>query len=411
MRSKAPHRSTTHRPRLDLEAARLARLAVRRRRRDAGAARRSPRCFCPRRSRPPPRAPSPGCCFASSAPCAHADDCGGGGWGPAAAGVRRRRVAGARPPPACTAVAAARGAPRRRRRRRHLHVGTWPGPTPAGTCTWISWPVGARTSSARRRAVRDLTSINMIARGWGARGSVRLRLGRASGGRRDCEKGRRAGSRSGGRAGKWRTRARSAPRPTSSRRSRASRAPSPVAPTPTARQARTRTSAEEESSDGAGRPGLRRSAPTEQAARRGPWLLAAAQWRIEEERRLAPEQGLLRLSADELGLVLKFLPDVEDIAKCATLCRTLKLAASRAADARAASAPVPLPLQPGESKLRAVRWAEAMGGLAPRTLAAGTATIWSFGWRAVYWEAQLVGPAGTTALPGGFNGDALRAHA
>ena len=111
--------------------------------------------------------------------------------------------------------------------------------------------------------------------------------------------------------------------------------------------------------------------PTEQAARRGPWLLAAAQWRIEEERRLAPEQGLLRLSADELGLVLKFLPDVEDIAKCATLCRTLKLAASRAADARAASAPVPLPLQPGESKLRAVRWAEAMGGLAPRTLAAG----------------------------------------
>ena len=62
---------------------------------------------------------------------------------------------------------------------------------------------------------------------------------------------------------------------------------SPVAPTPpTARQARTRTSAEEESPDGAGRPGLRRSAlSTEQAARRGPWLLAAAHWKIQEERR------------------------------------------------------------------------------------------------------------------------------
>ena len=102
---------------------------------------------------------------------------------------------------------------------------------------------------------------------------------------------------------------------------------SPVAPTPpTAKQARTRSSAEEESPDGAGRPGLRRSAPTEQAARRGPWLLAAAQWRIEEERRLAPEQGLLRLSADELGSVVKFLPSAEAIARVVRTCRAFKVA-------------------------------------------------------------------------------------
>ena len=181
---------------------------------------------------------------------------------------------------------------------------------------------------------------------------------------------------------------------------------SPVAPTPpTAKQARARSStdvAEEESPDGAGRPGLRRSAPTEQAARRGPWLLAAARWRIEEERRLAPEQGLLRLSADELGLVLKFLPDVEDIAKCATLCRTLKLAASRAADARFAAAPMPLPpLKEGESKLRAVRWAEAMGGRAPRTIAAGANhSLVISGGELVYWETLGAGPPGTAAHPG-----------
>lgn len=81
---------------------------------------------------------------------------------------------------------------------------------------------------------------------------------------------------------------------------------------------------------------------------------------------------LLDLSADELGHVLKFLPDAEAIARTAEVCRTLKLGASRAADARAAAAPVPLPpLNPGEPKLRAVRWAEAAGTCPRQTLAAG----------------------------------------
>jgi alpha-tubulin suppressor-like RCC1 family protein len=72
---------------------------------------------------------------------------------------------------------------------------------------------------------------------------------------------------------------------------------------------------------------------------------------------------VLDLSADELGLVLKFLPDAEDIARAATVCHQFKVGAQRAAEARAAEAPVPLPpLKPGESKLRALRWAETVAG-------------------------------------------------
>ena len=86
------------------------------------------------------------------------------------------------------------------------------------------------------------------------------------------------------------------------------------------------------------------------------------------------EHGLLSLSADALGHVLKSLPDAEDIARAAPACRAFKLAATHAADARAAACFLPLPpLSAGEPKLRALRWAEAVIRRPPRTLAGGFA--------------------------------------
>ena len=84
------------------------------------------------------------------------------------------------------------------------------------------------------------------------------------------------------------------------------------------------------------------------------------------------------LSADELGHVLRYLPDAVDIAKVASTCHAFKVASLRAADARAAASPVPLPrlittVHEVEPKLRALRWAEEMGRRPPRTIACGWA--------------------------------------
>jgi alpha-tubulin suppressor-like RCC1 family protein len=82
---------------------------------------------------------------------------------------------------------------------------------------------------------------------------------------------------------------------------------------------------------------------------------------------------LLDLSTDELGYVIRQLPNAIEIAHAAEVCRSFKTAVKHAADARAAapwsSVPVP-PLKPGEPKLRAVWWAEDVGGRA-RTMSAG----------------------------------------
>ena len=77
---------------------------------------------------------------------------------------------------------------------------------------------------------------------------------------------------------------------------------------------------------------------------------------------------LLDLSADALGHVLFRLPDAEDIARAAPACKAFSAAASHATKLRADALPFPLEpllkpmnphLKPLESKLHAVRWAEA----------------------------------------------------
>ncbi len=88
---------------------------------------------------------------------------------------------------------------------------------------------------------------------------------------------------------------------------------------------------------------------------------------------------LLDLSHDELGIVLRHLPDAEDIAQAAEVCKAFKVGSQRATAARVASSPVPLPsAKPlyvvgtkfaDEPKLRRLRWAEAVAP--PLTLAGG----------------------------------------
>lgn len=88
---------------------------------------------------------------------------------------------------------------------------------------------------------------------------------------------------------------------------------------------------------------------------------------------------ILDLSHDELGIVLRLLPDAEDIAHAAEVCKAFKVGSQRATAARVAASPVPLPsAKPlyvvgtkfaDEPKLRRLRWAEAVAP--PLTLAGG----------------------------------------
>ena len=88
---------------------------------------------------------------------------------------------------------------------------------------------------------------------------------------------------------------------------------------------------------------------------------------------------ILDLSHDELGIVLRHLPDAEDIAQAAEVCKAFKVGSQRATAARVAASPVPLPsAKPlyvvgtkfaDEPKLRRLRWAEAVAP--PLTLAGG----------------------------------------
>ena len=88
---------------------------------------------------------------------------------------------------------------------------------------------------------------------------------------------------------------------------------------------------------------------------------------------------ILDLSHDELGIVLRHLPDAEDIAHAAEVCKAFKVGSQRATAARVAASPVPLPSAKPlyvvgtkfaeEPKLRRLRWAEAVAP--PLTLACG----------------------------------------
>ena len=100
--------------------------------------------------------------------------------------------------------------------------------------------------------------------------------------------------------------------------------------------------------------------------------------RASTSRQQAPQRSIIDLSSDELGLVLKFLPRAENIARAASVSRGFKVAAQHATASRAAASSV-LTISKqsgdgweGEPKLRAVRWAEAVPE--PRTLAAGETT-------------------------------------
>ena len=116
--------------------------------------------------------------------------------------------------------------------------------------------------------------------------------------------------------------------------------------------------------------------------------------RASTSRQQAPQRSILDLSSDELGLVLKFLPRAENIARAASVSRGFKLAAQHATAARAAASAAAVngilasstnPLNPLSNKLRAVRWAEAVPE--PRTLTAGdtasacivAGSLWAWG--------------------------------